>query len=116
MTFSLAFFVINLPFFYAFSWIRMGKAFTVKTFATVSLLSLFPHFLPMCLHFDRLLAAVLGAVVLNLTPHPEPPAGPLHGDLSAGQAARWTKLKTFPNPAQRQPVAALARTWRIPAL
>lgn len=65
MTFSLAFFVINLPF-YAFAWKRMGKAFTVKTFAAVGLLSLFTHFLPQGLHFDRLsplLAAVLGGLL-----------------------------------------------------
>ena len=32
VSFSLAFFVINLPF-YVFAWKRMGKAFTAKTFA-----------------------------------------------------------------------------------
>ena len=64
-SFSLAFFAINLPF-YFFVWKRMGKAFAVKTFAAVGLLSLFTHFLPQGLHFDRLappLAAVLGGLL-----------------------------------------------------
>ena len=65
LSFSLAFFVINLPF-YIFAWKRMGKAFAVKTFAAVGLLSLFAHFLPLALHFDRLappLAAILGGLL-----------------------------------------------------
>ena len=65
VSFSLAFFVINLPF-YVFAWKRMGKAFAVKTFAAVGLLSLFTHFLPLGLHFDRLappVAAVLGGLL-----------------------------------------------------
>ena len=44
----------------------MGKAFAVKTFAAVGLLSLFTHFLPLGLHFDRLappVAAVLGGLL-----------------------------------------------------
>ena len=51
MSFSLAFFMINLPF-YVFAWKRMGQAFTLKTFAAVGLLSLFTYFLPQGLHFD----------------------------------------------------------------
>ena len=65
VSFSLAFFVINLPF-YVFAWKRMGRAFTAKTFAAVGLLSLFVHFLPQGLHFDFLsppLAAVLGGLL-----------------------------------------------------
>jgi uncharacterized membrane-anchored protein YitT (DUF2179 family) len=65
VSFSLAFFVINLPF-YVFAWKRMGTAFTVKTFASVGLLSVFTHFLPQGLHFDFLsppLAAVLGGLL-----------------------------------------------------
>ena len=49
----------------------MGKAFALKTFAAVGLLSLFTHFLPQGLHFDRLarpLAAVLGGLNV-LVPH-----------------------------------------------
>lgn len=63
--FSLAFFVINLPF-YVFAWKRMGAAFTIKTFAAVGLLSLFTHFLPQALSFDYLsplLATILGGLL-----------------------------------------------------
>ena len=65
ISFSLAFFVVNLPF-YVFAWLRMGPAFTVKTFAAVALLSLFTHFLPLGLSFEHLsppLAAVLGGLL-----------------------------------------------------
>ena len=63
--FSVAFFVINLPF-YVFAWQRMGPVFTVKTFAAVALLSLFAHFLPRGIAFSYLsppLAAVLGGLL-----------------------------------------------------
>lgn len=65
VSFSLAFFVVNLPF-YVFAWRRMGSAFTFKTFAAVGLLSLFTHFLPQGLAFEHLsplLAAVLGGLL-----------------------------------------------------
>jgi uncharacterized membrane-anchored protein YitT (DUF2179 family) len=65
ISFSLAFFVVNLPF-YVFAWRRMGAAFTLKTFAAVALLSLFTHFLPRGLAFEYLsppLAAVLGGLL-----------------------------------------------------
>jgi uncharacterized membrane-anchored protein YitT (DUF2179 family) len=65
ISFSLAFFVVNLPF-YVFAWRRMGAAFTLKTFAAVALLSLFTHFLPRGLAFEHLsrpLAAVLGGLL-----------------------------------------------------
>ena len=65
ISFSLAFFVVNLPF-YIFAWRRMGAAFTLKTFAAVALLSLFTHFLPRGLAFEHLsppLAAVLGGLL-----------------------------------------------------
>ena len=65
ISFSLAFFVVNLPF-YVFAWRRMGRAFTLKTFASVALLSLFTHFLPNGLAFKYLsppLAAVLGGLL-----------------------------------------------------
>lgn len=65
VSFSLAFFVINLPF-YVFAWKRMGAAFTIKTFAAVGLLSLFTHFLPQALSFDYLsplLATILGGLL-----------------------------------------------------
>jgi uncharacterized membrane-anchored protein YitT (DUF2179 family) len=65
ISFSLAFFVVNLPF-YVFAWRRMGAAFTLKTFTAVALLSLFTHFLPRGLTFEHLsppLAAVLGGLL-----------------------------------------------------
>jgi uncharacterized membrane-anchored protein YitT (DUF2179 family) len=65
ISFSLAFFAVNLPF-YIFAWRRMGAAFTLKTFAAVALLSLFTHFLPHGLAFEHLsppLAAVLGGLL-----------------------------------------------------
>lgn len=43
--FGLAFFVINLPF-YALAWRRLGRRFTVKTFAAVALLSSLTEWLP----------------------------------------------------------------------
>jgi uncharacterized membrane-anchored protein YitT (DUF2179 family) len=43
--FGLAFFLINLPF-YAVAWLRMGRDFTLKTFAAVALLSLATELLP----------------------------------------------------------------------
>ncbi|PKO44760.1 MAG: hypothetical protein CVU30_02610 [Betaproteobacteria bacterium HGW-Betaproteobacteria-3] len=63
--FALMFFGVNLPF-YVFAWLRMGVAFTLKTFAAVSLLSLFAHFLPRGMAFAHLampLAAVLGGLL-----------------------------------------------------
>lgn len=65
LSFSLAFFVVNLPF-YVFAWRRMGLAFTLKTFAAVGLLSLFTWVLPQGLAFGYLspaLAAVLGGLL-----------------------------------------------------
>lgn len=63
--FAPTFFLINLPF-YALAWLRMGAAFTLKTFAAVALLSLFAWLLPMGLAFRHLwppLAAVLGGLL-----------------------------------------------------
>lgn len=65
LSFSLAFFGVNLPF-YFFAWRRMGLAFTLKTFAAVGLLSLFTWVLPQGLAFGYLspaLAAVLGGLL-----------------------------------------------------
>lgn len=63
--FAPAFFLVNLPF-YALAWLRMGAAFTLKTFAAVALLSLFAWLLPQGLAFRHLsppLAAVLGGLL-----------------------------------------------------
>ncbi len=65
--FGLAFFCINLPF-YAFAWKRMGSVFTLKTFTAVALLSLWVHYLPQVLAFERLatpLAVVLGGLLIG---------------------------------------------------
>jgi uncharacterized membrane-anchored protein YitT (DUF2179 family) len=59
------FFVVNLPF-YVFAWLRMGAAFTFKTFAAVAMLSLFSWLLPRGIEFGHvspLLAAVLGGLL-----------------------------------------------------
>lgn len=45
VAFGAAFFVINLPF-YALAWQRMGRRFTLKTFAAVALLSLLSEWVP----------------------------------------------------------------------
>lgn len=65
LPFAPVFFLINLPF-YVFAWLRMGGAFTLKTFAAVALLSLFAWLLPLGLAFSQLsapLAAVLGGLL-----------------------------------------------------
>ena len=66
-SFGTAFFVLNLPF-YWLAWRRMGRAFTLKTFLAVALLSLESDWLPRGLAFSTLhpgLAAVLGGVLLG---------------------------------------------------
>jgi uncharacterized membrane-anchored protein YitT (DUF2179 family) len=65
MDFGPAYFLVNLPF-YVLAWIRMGAAFTLKTFVAVALLSVMAHLLPLGLAFGRLdplLAAVLGGLL-----------------------------------------------------
>lgn len=57
-----ALFVVNLPF-YALAWLRIGRAFTVRTALAVSLLSLLSWWLPHAVRLEQLdgaLAAVLG--------------------------------------------------------
>jgi uncharacterized membrane-anchored protein YitT (DUF2179 family) len=63
--FGVTYFVVNLPF-YVLAWIRMGAAFTLKTFAAVALLSLLVQVLPLGLafrHLSPVLAAVLGGLL-----------------------------------------------------
>jgi len=60
-------FAINLPF-YWFAWRRMGRAFTVKTFIAISLLSLLAEWSPRLFAIERLhpaYAAVLGGLLLG---------------------------------------------------
>ncbi|HEY0822669.1 MAG TPA: YitT family protein [Ramlibacter sp.] len=62
---GLALFVINLPF-YALAWLRLGRAFTLRTALAVSLLSLLSWWLPRAVtlqHLDGVLAAVLGGLL-----------------------------------------------------
>lgn len=67
-TFGLAFFAINLPFY----WLavkRMGWAFTIKTFCAVGLVSLFSQLHPMFIHFaalDPFYATLFGNVVTGI--------------------------------------------------
>lgn len=65
--FGLVFFLINLPF-YGLAWQRMGKVFTLKTFAAVGLLSAFVNLLPQLLSFQRLsppFTAVMGGLLMG---------------------------------------------------
>jgi uncharacterized membrane-anchored protein YitT (DUF2179 family) len=65
INFGIVFFLVNVPF-YALAWYRMGRAFTLKTLVSVSLLSLLTSVLPMGLKFAELspwLAAVLGGLL-----------------------------------------------------
>lgn len=66
--FGVAFFLVNLPF-YWFAWRRLGPVFTLKTFAAVSLLSVFAHVLPYGIGIDRLApaaASVLGGLLCGV--------------------------------------------------
>jgi uncharacterized membrane-anchored protein YitT (DUF2179 family) len=63
--FGPAYFVVNLPF-YVFAWLRMGAAFTVKTFVAVALLALIAQVLPLGIAFSHVtpvVAAVLGGLL-----------------------------------------------------
>lgn len=62
-------FAINLPF-YALALRAMGKAFTIKTFIAVSLLSLYSEMLPQLVSFatlDRSLAAIMGGFLAGIS-------------------------------------------------
>jgi uncharacterized membrane-anchored protein YitT (DUF2179 family) len=61
------FFLINLPF-YWFSWTRMGKEFTIKTFVSVTLLSVLTDATPFVLGVGSLhpaYAAITGGLLLG---------------------------------------------------
>lgn len=57
--FGAAFFLINLPF-YALAWRRMGRRFTLKTFAAVALLSGLAEWLPTVLTLEHVHPAFAG--------------------------------------------------------
>ncbi len=65
--FGLVVFLINLPF-YGLAWQRMGKAFTLKTFAAVGLLSILVNLLPKLVTFLALsppFSAVMGGLLMG---------------------------------------------------
>ena len=66
-SFGPVFFAVNLPF-YLFAWKTMGKSFTLRTVAAVSLMSLIAWALPLGVRFQHLspaLAAVLGGLLVG---------------------------------------------------
>ena len=61
-------FLVNLPF-YAFAWLRLGKAFTLRTALAVSLLSALSSWLPRAIAVQQVngvLAAVLGGLLCGV--------------------------------------------------
>lgn len=65
--FSLLFFLINLPF-YGLALRRMGRVFTLKTFAAVGLLAALAQWVPQWIHIDQLstgFAAVAGGLLMG---------------------------------------------------
>jgi uncharacterized membrane-anchored protein YitT (DUF2179 family) len=67
VSFGKLFFLINLPF-YWIAWRRMGRAFTLKTFVAVALLSALTEFLPLALRFESLhpfYAAIMGGLLMG---------------------------------------------------
>lgn len=65
--FGPVFFAVNVPF-YLFAWKMMGRGFTLRTVAAVSLMSLIAWLLPSGLAFSHLspaLAAVLGGLLVG---------------------------------------------------
>jgi uncharacterized membrane-anchored protein YitT (DUF2179 family) len=67
-SFGLGFFLINLPFYYL-AYKRMGKAFTIKTFASVAILSLLTQFQPAWLeigYVNPIWAAILGGLLVGM--------------------------------------------------
>ena len=67
VNFGLAFFVVNLPFFYL-SLKQLGPAFTVKTFIAIALTSLLTNIQPRLFevaHVNALWSALLGGILLG---------------------------------------------------
>ncbi len=63
--FGLVFFAFNLPF-YGLAWHRLGRVFALKTFAAITLLSVFSQVLPAWVEFGRInpVFAALGGGLL----------------------------------------------------
>ncbi|MGZ9723027.1 YitT family protein [Rhizobium miluonense] len=67
VNFGLAFFVVNLPFFYL-SLKQLGPAFTVKTFIAIALTSLLTNLQPLLFdiaHINALWSGILGGILLG---------------------------------------------------
>lgn len=68
LSFGVLYFVVNIPF-YVFGLRAIGKAFTLKTFCAVTLLSVFTETLPYVVRFEFLnpvFAAVLGGLLAGV--------------------------------------------------
>ena len=68
LPFGLLYFVLNIPF-YVFGLRAIGRAFTLKTFCAVTLLSVFTETLPFFVRFEHLepfFAAVLGGLLAGV--------------------------------------------------
>jgi uncharacterized membrane-anchored protein YitT (DUF2179 family) len=68
ISFGLAFFIINLPFYYL-AIRRMGWHFTLKTFCAVALVSLFSDLHPHFIHIDQLnplYAMIFGNIIMGV--------------------------------------------------
>ena len=66
-SFGAIYFLINIPF-YWFAWKHIGREFTIKTFASVAMLSLVTTFGPQWIHFDYLhpaFAAIAGGLLMG---------------------------------------------------
>jgi len=67
-SFGPVFFVINLPF-YVFAWMRLGPEFTLKSFASVAILSVLTELIPGWMDFgevDPLFGAVFIGAILSI--------------------------------------------------
>jgi uncharacterized membrane-anchored protein YitT (DUF2179 family) len=67
VNFGLAFFLVNVPFFYL-SWKQLGRAFTVKTIIAIALTSLMTNLQPRLLEIaavQPIWSAILGGVLLG---------------------------------------------------
>ncbi|MBB3608231.1 YitT family protein [Rhizobium sp. BK602] len=67
VNFGLAFFLVNLPFFYL-SWKQLGPVFTVKTFIAIALTSLLTNLQPRLFeiaHINAVWSALLGGILLG---------------------------------------------------
>ncbi|WMW79844.1 YitT family protein [Undibacterium cyanobacteriorum] len=68
LSFGLVFFLINLPF-YWFAWQRMGWQFTLKTFCSVGLVSIFSSLHPQMIHLSTITpfyVAIIGGSLMGV--------------------------------------------------